>query len=564
VVEAAVDRDEPLDYGPTLVLRHEVGSVTFHTLYGHLSRETLQGVAVGDRVARGQRIATLGDLHENGGWAPHLHLQLLVDPLDDPAAVPGVARPSREAVWRSISPDPALLCPGLEVRVPPAPPPEEALLSRRAARIGPSLSVSYRKPLHIVRGWMQHLYDAHGQPHLDCVNNVAHVGHGHPRVVEALARQAAVLNTNTRYLHESLLRYAERLAATLPDPLSVCFFVCSGSEANELALRLARAHTGRRDVVVQGAAYHGNTGQLVEMSPYKFQGPGGRGRSEWVHVAALPDPYRGPWRAGRDEDLAGRYASSVRDALAEALDRGGAAAFFAEPLPSCGGQIVPPDGYLARAFAEARSAGAVCVADEVQVGFGRVGSRFWGFEAVGSSDRAGAPDALPDIVTMGKPIGNGHPLGAVVTTPEIAASFANGMEYFNTFGGNPVSCAVGLAVLDALEEGEMQGHAHRVGSHLLDGLRGLAERHTLVGDVRGRGLFVGVELVRDRETREPAGAHASAVVERMRHHRILLSTDGPDHNVLKIKPPLPFDRADADLLVSTLDRVLAEDAFRPD
>src|SRR5262249_25622857 len=287
-------------------------------------------------------------------------------------------------------------------------------------------------------------------------NNVAHVGHGHPRVVAAAARQMAVLNTNTRYLHDAILRYAERLAATLPEPLGVCFFVCSGSEANELALRLARAHTHAQDVIVIDSAYHGNTSALIDLSPYKFNGPGGSRQSDYVQVVPLPNAYRGLHR-GNDRSVGEQYAAHVRDAIDRVHERGQrVAAFFAEPLLGCGGQIEPPTGYLAAAFQHVRAAGGVCVADEVQTGMGRVGSHFWAFQTQG---------VIPDIVTVGKPIGNGHPLGAVITTPEIAASFANGMEYFNTFGGNPVSCAVGMAVLDVIENDELQAHALQVGTH---------------------------------------------------------------------------------------------------
>ncbi|HEY5057515.1 MAG TPA: aminotransferase class III-fold pyridoxal phosphate-dependent enzyme [Gaiellaceae bacterium] len=413
----------------------------------------------------------------------------------------------------------------------------QELLEARGRLIGPSLSLSYLRPLHIVRGAGAYLYDADGRAYLDCVNNVCHVGHAHPRVVDAAAAQMAALNTNTRYLHEHLLAYAERLVATLPEPLAVCYFVCSGSEANELALRLARAHTQRHDVVVLDEAYHGNTSTLVELSPYKFDGPGGAGRQPYVHVAPLPDPFRGPYRG---DDAGRRYADAAGAALAEAP----AAALFAESLPGCGGQIVPPPGFLHGAFELARAAGAVVVADEVQVGLGRVGSRFWGFELDG---------AVPDVVTLGKPLGNGHPLGAVVTTRAIADSFANGMEYFNTFGGNPVSSAVGLAVLDVIQDERLQQQAAGVGAHLLAGLRTLADRHELIGDVRGAGLYIGVELVASRDTLEPATAETARIVERAREDGVLLSTDGPFRNVIKIKPPLVFSRADADLLVATLD-----------
>ena len=428
----------------------------------------------------------------------------------------------------------------------------DEILALRDRYIGGSLSVSYRRPLHIVRGERQFLFDAEGQSYLDCVNNVCHVGHCHPRVVEAAGRQMALLNTNTRYLHENIVEYARRLSATLPEPLEVCYFVCSGSEANELALRLARMATGRRDVVVIDSAYHGNTGALVELSPYKFNGRGGAGKSEYVHVAPVPDPYRGPFRRGNPE-AGERYADGVAAQLKSAAGAGRpAAAFLAESVPGCAGQIVPPEGYLRSAFDHTRAAGAVCVADEVQVGFGRVGTHWWGFEVQG---------AVPDIVTLGKPIGNGHPLGAVVTTRAIAEAFDNGMEYFNTFGGNPVSCAIGLAVLDVIEDEGLRENARIAGERFQAGLRELAASHPIIGDVRGLGLFIGAELVRDPETLEPATAEASAVVNAMRERSILLSTDGPFDNVIKIKPPLVFTAEDADRVVSELDVVLSGEAF---
>ncbi|MCP3962819.1 MAG: aminotransferase class III-fold pyridoxal phosphate-dependent enzyme [bacterium] len=422
----------------------------------------------------------------------------------------------------------------------------ERILEARRRHIGASLSISYSEPLEIVRGAGPYLIDERGRAYLDAINNVCHVGHCHPRVVAAASAQMAVLNTNTRYLNDLLIDYAERLTATLPEPLRVCFFVNSGSEANDLALRMARVHTGRHDAVVVDGAYHGTTTSVVELSPYKFGGPGGAGRPDHVQVVPCPDVYRGPH--GADDPQAGaEYAADV----AAAIDRAGGpvAAFFCESMISCGGQIIPPPGYLRAAFDHVRHAGGVCVADEVQVGFGRAGDAFWAFDF---------QDAVPDIVTMGKPIGNGHPISALVTTPEIARSFANGMEYFNTFGGNPVSCAVGLAVLDVIEEEGLQERARVVGAHMLEGLRGLAERHALIGDVRGHGMFLGVELVRDRETLEPAREEATEVIERMKDRGVLLSTEGPFHNVIKIKPPLVWTTAHADFLVEQLDAVLTE------
>jgi len=551
VVHSVAINAAPLDYGPTVILEHRAGAEgpPFYTLYGHLSRESVETLRAGAAVRKGAVVARIGDPSENGGWPPHLHFQIVTDLLDRRGDFPGVASPDERTLWLSLVPDPNLIAqiPG-GVRAPRQPS-GDTLLAARSERLGPSLSVSYRRPLTIVRGWMQHLYDADGRAYLDAVNNVPHVGHSHPRVVAAGQRQMSVLNTNTRYLHERLVAYAERLCATLPAPLRVCFFVNSGSEANELALRLARAATGSRETIVVDVGYHGNTNAIIDISPYKFNGPGGSGAPPHVHVVPMPDPYRGLYRApGRDVGL--KYAAHVDEAV-HAVTTAGArvGAFIAESILSCGGQIVLPEGYLAAAYSAVRAAGGACIADEVQVGFGRVGSHFWAFET---------QSVVPDIVTMGKPIGNGHPLGAVVTTPEIARAFANGMEYFNTYGGNPVSCAIGTAVLDVIADERLQDRALRVGAYLLSRLRDVQSRHVIVGDVRGLGLFVGVELVRDRATLAPAGEEAGVIANRMRDRGVLVSTDGPFHNVLKIKPPLCFSEQDADLLASTLDDLLGE------
>lgn len=551
VIHSFRDNSARLDYGPTVVLRHTVdgGRLTFFTLYGHLDRDALAWLRPGQPIATGSEVGRVGDSSVNGGWPPHLHFQIVIDLLERQGDFPGVGRASQRTVWTSLSPDPNLIA---QVPLPVSAgdgATTDQLLAVRRRQVGPSLSIAYRRPLEIVRGWMQFLYDRDGRRYLDAVNNVPHVGHSHPRVVQAGQRQMAVLNTNTRYLHELLGRYAQRLTATLPAPLSVCYFVNSGSEANELAIRLARAYTNRRDTVVVDGGYHGNTTTLIDASPYKHDGPGGAGPAAWVHKVPMPDLYRGRFR--RDDPRASeRYATAVADAVTRIRSRGTQpAAFLCESVLSSGGQIVLPPGFLAAAYAHVRRAGGVCIADEVQVGFGRVGTHFWGFETQG---------VIPDIVTLGKPMGNGHPMGAVITNPEVAAAFANGMEYFSTFGGNPVSCAIGLAVLDVIAEAGLQAHALEVGQHLQSGLSDLAARHPLIGDVRGLGLFIGVELVRDRTTLEPAGEEADRVASRMCERGVLVSTDGPFHNVLKIKPPLVFTAADADQLVSTLDQVLGE------
>jgi 4-aminobutyrate aminotransferase-like enzyme/Ser/Thr protein kinase RdoA (MazF antagonist) len=427
--------------------------------------------------------------------------------------------------------------------------PQDRILALRRRYLSPSLSLSYRKPIEIVRGRMQYLFDSDGRCYLDCVNNVCHVGHCHPKVVEAAQRQIELLNTNTRYLHENIVRYAERLLALIPDPLNVCFVVNSGSEANELAVRLARTYTGRYDIIAIKAGYHGNTSTLIDLSSYKHDGPGGSGPPEWLHRVPCPDTYRGLYREN-DPDAASKYADHVREAIENAQAQGREiAGFISEPVMGCGGQIFPPDGYLRDAYRHARASGAVCIADEVQVGFGRLGSDMWAFEMQG---------ATPDIVTLGKPIGNGHPLAAVITTREIADAFDNGMEFFSTFGGNPVSCAVGLAVLDVLDEEKLRENALEVGAELEAGFRSLADRHESIGDVRGQGFFFGVEFVKNRRTREPAPEILTSAIEASRETGVLLSSDGPDQNVLKFKPPMQFNRTDAQLLLATLDRALME------
>ena len=542
------------DYGPTIILSHETGDgLIFYTLYGHLSLASLENLTIGREVAAGELFAEIGDSTVNGGWPPHLHFQVITDMLGEKGNFKGVAPPSRRRVWKALSPDPNLILGVPESRFPEPKRSREDILEIRSRHIAKNFSIAYNDPLKIVRGRGQYLMDQDGQVFLDGVNNVTHVGHCHPAVVEAGQRQMAILNTNTRYLHDHIISYAQKLLAKFPEPLSVCFFVCTGSEANELALRLARTYTGRKDIITVTGAYHGNTNLLVDISPYKHDGPGGKGAPSWVRTVPMPDGYRGPFK-GQGAETGAAYAAEVKKAVDHMADRGrGAAAFIAESVLGCGGQIVLPDGYLKHAFKYVRNAGGVCIADEVQVGFGRVGSHFWAFET---------QDVVPDIVTLGKPIGNGHPMAVVVTTPEIAAAFHNGMEYFNTFGGNPVSCAIGTAVLDVIEKEHLQENAKTVGGRLLEGFEQLKRNFPLIGDVRGMGLFVGVELVKNRKTLEPAPQEAAYIINRLREHGILISTDGPLHNVLKLKPPMVFSERNADDVVGTLGKILEEDCLR--
>ena len=546
------DADHHHDYGPLIVLRHlttGTDPLEFFTFYGHLTRDSLDGLHVGKTISKGEQFARIGSAPTNGHWWAHVHVQLVTDMLDVPCNVDGAVRASEREVWESVFPDPNLL-----LRIPTDRlthhRPKPAIAASRAARIGGNLSVSYgTSPLNIVRGAGQYLYDEQAHRYIDGYNNVAHVGHGHPRVVRAVSAQLALLNTNTRYLQEQLTTYAEALTALLPDPLCVCYFTASGSEANELALRLARAATGAKDLIVMDAAYHGHTTTLIDISPYKHAGPGGQGAPEWVHTSPIPDVYRnrdvrgdaGTWFADRVGDVIARVQATGR----------GLSAYIAETCPSVAGQLMLPPGFLAQTYAKVRAAGGLCIADEVQTGFGRIGTHFWAFEA---------HDVVPDIVVLGKPIANGYPMGAVITTRAIAERFDNGMEYFSTFGGSTAACVAGRTTLQVTIDEGLQAHALHVGAHLLQTLRGVQDEFALIGDVRGSGVFLGVEMVRDGTTLEPADVEASFVVNRMRARGVLVGTDGPFHNVIKIRGPMTLTIADADRIAETLKASLREAA----
>ncbi|XP_072119939.1 5-phosphohydroxy-L-lysine phospho-lyase-like isoform X1 [Mobula birostris] len=405
-------------------------------------------------------------------------------------------------------------------------------------------------PIKIVSARGQYMYDEMGRRYLDCINNVAHVGHCHPDVVKAGSAQMAILNTNSRFLHDNIVQYAKKLSETLPPKLSAFYFVNSGSEANDLALRLAQHYTQHEDIVVLENAYHGHLNSLIDISPYKFKKL--RPQKDWVHVVPVPDTYRGKYREDHP-DPASAYASEVK-AVIDEIERKNhqVAAFFAEPLPGVAGHIIPPTGYFQKVAEQIRNAGGLFVADEIQVGFGRVGKHFWAFQLEGN-------DFSPDIVTMGKPIGNGHPLACVATTKEIADAFAaTGVEFFNTFGGNPVSCAIGLAVLEVIEKEDLCENATKVGTYLLNLLNEQKNKHPIIGDVRGVGLFIGVELVKDQQQRTPATEEAQYLIARFKKEFIVLSCDGPDRNVLKFKPPMCFTVEDAQFLVEKFDKLLTE------
>ena len=542
------------DYGYTLICEHTISSeFHFYTLYGHLSKDIFKHFKEGDEVKAGEIIARLGNPAENGSWPPHLHFQVILDLLEKQGDFPGVAYFEEKNTWKSICPNPQLFFP-----VPISSTHSEweteqrDLLKSRSKLLGKSLSISYDQPLHMVKGHMQYLIDTTGRRYLDLVNNVAHVGHEHPQVVEAAQQQIGLLNTNTRYLHTNLVEFAEELLATFPPELCVCHFVNSGSEANELALRMAKTYTGQRDMIAIQVGYHGNTGACIDVSSYKFDGKGGKGAPSHTHIVPMPDTYRGVYRDERD--AASYYASYVRDFCQAPLGEGRQiAGFIGESILSCGGQVPLPKDYLKTAYHYVRQAGGLCISDEVQVGIGRVGTHFWGFQLQG---------VIPDIVTIGKPLGNGHPLAAVVCTRAVADAFANGMEYFSTFGGNPVSCTIGKAVLDIVKKEGLQEHAHGVGEYFKEALSKLQSDYPILGDIRGHGLFLGIELVTDPISKEPAAQQAHYLVNRMRQQGILMSTDGPDHNVLKVKPPLCIEFSDIDFVLDRLTATLQEDALQ--
>lgn len=542
------NRDTHLDYGGVIILRHKTpAGDAFYTLYGHLNPECCDHLRPGDVIEKGAEFCRLGDASQNGGWAPHVHFQLALTTEGIEADWPGVGDPDEMYLWRAMCPNPAALLNLPDAKVLYQPTDKAEVLAGRKAHFGGNLSLTYSDPVMLVRGWRHHLFDEWGRPYLDAYNNVPHVGHAHPRIQAVAADQLKRMNSNTRYLHPAQTAFAEKVLSKLPESFEVCFFVNSGTEANELALRLARAHTGSKGMVTPNHGYHGNTTGVIDVSAYKFNAPGGTGKVDWVELVEVADDYRGSIKRD-DTDRAQKFANMVDPAIAALQDRGhGVAGFIAETFPSVGGQIIPPQGYLSSVYEKIRSAGGICIADEVQTGLGRLGDFYFGFEHQG---------AVPDIVVLGKPIGNGHPLGVLVTTKEIADSFAQGPEFFSTFGGSTLSCRIGKEVLDIVDDEGLQNNARVMGAKLMTGLKALEQEYTCVGDVRGMGLFLGLELI------NPDGSEASEICayvkNRMRDHRILIGSEGPKDNILKIRPPLTIDHHDVEMILEALGQVLAE------
>ncbi len=412
------------------------------------------------------------------------------------------------------------------------------LIKKRQAFFSPALSMSYKTPIHLKSSAFQYFFDAKGHTYLDAYNNIPLVGHAHPKIVEAGRRQMANLNTNTRYLYDSLFSYSEKLLAKFPPSLNKIFFVNSGSAASDLAVRIASNFTKRKKLAVMEHGYHGNTQIGIDISSYKFDGNGGQGKATNIIRLDMPDLYR--------SELTGKdFADAAISKLSK--EKKEIAAFFMESIMGCGGQVPIPADYAQSLFKYIRSIGGICVCDEVQIGFGRVGTHFWAFEQL---------DLLPDMVILGKPMGNGHPMAAVVCTEKLADSFANGMEFFSSFGGNPVSCAIGEAVLDVLEEEKLQKNALEIGLYFMQEMEKLKRQHDQIGDIRGTGLFLGFEMVENQITREPATRLANHIKNKMKEAFVLVGTDGPFNNVIKSKPPLCFNVQNVDHFIKVFGEIL--------
>ena len=417
----------------------------------------------------------------------------------------------------------------------------EKQLKCRHDHFSDALSLSYDKPIQMQRSAFQYMYDTQGHTILDAYNNIMLAGHCHPKVVRAGQRTMARLNTNTRYIYNELLTYSEKLLSKFPSHLNKVFFVNSGSAASDLAIRIAATHTKRNRIMVVEHGYHGNTRMGIDISHYKYNHKGGTGKPAYVIETLMPKAFGSGYE---DDGTAGAYFAGITQRAIE-QNYNEIAAFIAEPIIGCGGQVPLAKGYLKAVYALVREQGGICISDEVQVGFGRLGDSFWGYEMY---------DVVPDMVILGKPMGNGHPIGAVVTTTAISESFANGMEFFSSFGGNPISCAIGKAVLEVIEEENLQHHAKKVGDYLKKQLKQLGTIYPEIVDVRGNGLFLGVEI--HDSAGNPNTKLANAIKNRLREDNILIGTDGPYDNVLKIKPPLYFSKADSDILIDKMKSIL--------
>ena len=531
-------------YGGLIIIEHTIEDLNYYSLYGHLSDQKKSKFNIGDLVSKGEKIAEIGSPKENGGWSPHLHFQIMLTILDYENDFPGVCLQNEKEVWSSICPNPSLV---LNIKHLSKNKIDEDILKKlRKKYLSANLKLSYDSPIYFVRGFNQYLYSNSGKKYLDTVNNIAHVGHQNVNIVKAAKQQIGILNTNTRYLHDEIISLSENLVSKFPKKLSKAYFVNSGSEANELAIRISNVYSNCDNYIIMQGGYHGNTNKTIEISNYKYNSIGGRGKTNNIFEIPMPDKFRGKFR-GKNAEI--KYFNEFEKIISKAKKNNKKiGAMIVEPIISCGGQIELPGKFLKKCKKILEKENILLIVDEVQTGFGRVGEKYWGFQL---------HDVIPDIVTLGKPMGNGHPIGAVICTNEISRRFDNGLEFFSSFGGNTVSCMIANQVIKEIDSKKLQKNAYMTGKYLINGLNELAKKFPVIGDVRGKGLFIGVELV--DPNLNPRMDKAIYLVNRMKELGVLMSNDGLDKNVIKIKPPIIFSKIDVDRLLTLLKKVLEED-----
>ena len=542
----SIDKNEK-GYGGLIIIKHKINDFSFYTLFGHLSPNKFN-YNVGDFLKKGALIGIVGNKIENGNWVPHLHFQLLLSKLNYIQDFPGVSYYSEIEIFKSLCPDPNLIFKNQNLKS------HESLdlkkiIYYRKSHLGKNLSLQYEKPLYISKGEGVYLIDYNGEKYLDTLNNIAHVGHENSNVVKVAQNQIALLNTNTRYLHKNIIELTENLLSFFPKELSVVYYVNSGSEANELAIRMAENFTNRKNILISEGGYHGSTSKCIELSHYKFSNKGGNGESKNTYTFPLTDEFRGKYR-GKNCGL--EYVNEIEKIIKKMKSNGElVGALLLEPIISCGGQIELPENFLKNVYKIIKREGGLCISDEIQTGLGRVGEKFWGFEL---------HDVVPDIVTIGKSFGNGHPVAAVICKKKIADKFNNGMEFFSSFGGNPVSCAISNEVLNEIQIKNLQLNAKKTGEYLIKKMTKLSKKYPIIAHIRGKGLFLGFELA--SKLLEPLPKQTKYLINRMLEFKILLSSDGLDKNVIKIKPPLTFNIENSDYLIRCLDIVFSEDYMK--
>ena len=534
-------------YGGLIIIEHSIGKIIYYSLYGHLSDQKKSVLKVGSFVKKGEKIGEIGAISENGGWSPHLHFQLMLTLLDYHNDFPGVCMEYEKDIWSSICPDPVHI---LNIKKTHNSKFDKTKLKNSRKKYLPNnLKLSYNEPIYIVRGFNQFLYSDNGKKYLDTVNNIAHVGHQNLKVTQAAAEQIGILNTNTRYLHDEIISLSKNLISKFPKKLSKVYLVNSGSEANELAMRMSTLFRNSENYIVMQGGYHGNTNKTIEISNYKYNSKGGNGKAKNIFEIPMPDEFRGKHRG---KGAGKKYFEEFEKLILKAKKANKKiSAMIFEPIISCGGQIEMPDNFIKMCKKVLEKHNILLIADEVQTGFGRVGEKYWGFEL---------HNVIPDIVTLGKPMGNGHPIGAVVCTDEISKKFDNGLEFFSSFGGNPVSCRIANEVINEIDRQKLQSNALKTGLFLKDGLKNLSKKYPIIGNIRGKGLFIGVELV-DKDL-NPETEKTNYLVNRMKELGVLMSNDGLDKNVIKIKPPLIFSVEDSKKLLILLEKVFKENFMK--